>query len=214
LIIDVKYDESKTRHLQRNTILNQTFRLFIDKGIQNVTMQDIAEASSIQRRTLYYYYNNKEALAVELINCFMGESKKILLHIPNYFDTGYARLEYMLHTFLDYLLNNEDVVLFTVQTDYYFQKNYGETNGIKGIMFTDDFIEPSFLSELKQGIEDGSIKKQYAYNMEEVFFIILSSIFSLVQRLLFREDIIRIESGYDRKSISVLIDVLLSGLKA
>jgi AcrR family transcriptional regulator len=214
VIIDVNYDESKTKYIQRNTILNQAFRLFIDKGIQNVTMQDIAEASSIQRRTLYYYYNNKEALAVELINCFMGESKKLLLHIPNYLDTGYARLEYIFHTFLDYMLNNEDVVLFTVQTDYYFQKNYGETNGIKGMMFTDDFIEPTFLSELRHGIEDGSIKKQYAHKMDEVFFVLLSSIFSLAQRLLFREDIIKMESGYDRKSISVLIDVLLSGLKA
>lgn len=216
MIFDVKYDESKTKQNQRNKILNQAFRLFIDKGIQNVTLQEIAEACSIQRRTVYFYYKNKEDVAVELVRNVILEFKRVSVasNIPDYLDTGYARVEYIMHTFLDYLLKNEDVVLFTVQADYFFHKNYGETNA--GNAFISVYQEHAQMiqDDLQRGIRDGSIKKQYAENIDAVFFVSMSAIMSLAQRLLYREEIIKMESGHDRKSISLLLDVILSGLKA
>ncbi|CAH1202324.1 hypothetical protein PAECIP111891_02144 [Paenibacillus allorhizoplanae] len=216
MIFDVTYDESKTKQNQRNNILNQAFRLFIEKGIQNATLQDIAEACSIQRRTVYLYYKNKEDVALELVRNVILEFKRVSVSskIPDYLDTGYARIEYMLYTYLEYLLNNEDVVLFTVQADYFFHKSYGETNA--GNAFISVYQEHGqiFQNELQRGIKDGSIKKQYSQNLEAVFFVSLSAVMALAQRFLFREEIIRMESGHDRKSISLLVEVILSGLKA
>lgn len=212
--IDVQYDESRTKQLQRNVILSQAYRLIIEKGLQNVTMQDIAEASSIQRRTLYYYYSNKDAVAVELINCVINEFKNHTIYLPNYFTTGYARIEYIFHYFLDYLLANEDVVLFTVQADYYYNKNYGESNPGQSFQSIYGQLENVLYEDLERGMKDGSVKEQFANNAKEVFFVIGSSIIALAQRLLHREEVIRTEAGYDRSSLKLQVELLLSGIKA
>ncbi|OCT15983.1 hypothetical protein A8709_10205 [Paenibacillus pectinilyticus] len=216
MIFDVKHEESKTKQNQRNNILNQAFKLFIEKGIQNVTLQEIADACAIQRRTLYFYYNNKEDVALELVKNVILEFKKVSVvsNIPDYINTGYARIEYMLYTYLDYLLKNEDVVLFTVQADYFFHKTYGSANADNAFISIYEGQEQIFQNELQRGIKDGSIKQQYAHNIEEVFFVSSSAVMALAQRLLFREEIIKMEAGYDRKSVSLLVEVILSGLKA
>ncbi|SEM56080.1 TetR/AcrR family transcriptional regulator [Paenibacillus sp. OV219] len=215
-MLEVNYDESKTKHIQRNKILNQAFRLFLEKGIQNVTMQDIAEAAFIQRRTLYFYYKSKDDVALELIKCTMSEFRKITseLKIPTYLTTGFARIEFILNAYLDYFLHNEELILFTVHSDYYFHKSY--SNEHEESSFTSFYEESrrSIQQELNRGIEDGSIKEKYAKNIEEIFFISASAILSLTQRLLYRGEIIKSESGYDRKSLSLLVDVILQGLKA
>ncbi|MBB6480967.1 TetR/AcrR family transcriptional regulator [Spirochaeta isovalerica] len=60
------YDDSRTLNKKRGEILEAAKVLFIDQGIDRVSMQMIAEASSITRRSLYNYYESKEKIAVDI----------------------------------------------------------------------------------------------------------------------------------------------------
>lgn len=51
---------------RREAMLSEGFRLFASKGIEAVTMQDVANASGVGIATLYRYYSTKLALVLEI----------------------------------------------------------------------------------------------------------------------------------------------------
>jgi AcrR family transcriptional regulator len=53
---------SKRNELQRQSILEATSRLFIDKGFGGTNFNDIADALGVTRTALYYYFPSKESL--------------------------------------------------------------------------------------------------------------------------------------------------------
>ena len=52
--------------LKRNTFLEKGFELFSEKGIEAVTMQDVAQASGYGVATLYRYFNSKPELVIAI----------------------------------------------------------------------------------------------------------------------------------------------------
>ena len=48
------------------TILQAATRLFIERGFDGTSMNEIAEALGVTRTAVYYYYKNKEAILVAL----------------------------------------------------------------------------------------------------------------------------------------------------
>jgi AcrR family transcriptional regulator len=48
--------------LQRQSILEATSRLFIDKGFGGTNINDIADALGVTRTAVYYYFQSKEAI--------------------------------------------------------------------------------------------------------------------------------------------------------
>jgi AcrR family transcriptional regulator len=54
-------------------ILEAAFNVFADKGLRAATMQEIAEAASITKGTIYLYFESKEALFVETVRAQFEE---------------------------------------------------------------------------------------------------------------------------------------------
>jgi len=46
----------------RHTILTVAYNVFADRGIDNTTMDDVAKASGLGRRTIYTYFKSREEL--------------------------------------------------------------------------------------------------------------------------------------------------------
>lgn len=51
---------------QRKNILKTSFDLFKNKGYNNTTTREIAQASGIRKGLLHYYYNQKEDIIIEI----------------------------------------------------------------------------------------------------------------------------------------------------
>lgn len=62
---------------RRNEILGAALEVFIEKGYDKASMDDIVRASGLSKGTLYWYFKNKEALFVDLIG-FIGEQFMIV----------------------------------------------------------------------------------------------------------------------------------------
>jgi AcrR family transcriptional regulator len=52
--------------INKNKILNSARTLFIEKGMNETTMQDVAVLSGLSRRTVYRFFAEKETLAYEV----------------------------------------------------------------------------------------------------------------------------------------------------
>lgn len=60
------YGDSRTLQKKRRDILEGAKDLFIKKGIEQTSMQMIADSASITRRSLYNYYESKDLIAVDI----------------------------------------------------------------------------------------------------------------------------------------------------
>lgn len=60
-----KAEENKKK--KRDALLSQAYTLFINKGISNTTIADIAHSAKIGKGTFYFYFRDKEDLIEHLI---------------------------------------------------------------------------------------------------------------------------------------------------
>ena len=97
---------------KKNALLNTAFKLFLDKGINNTSVDDITKKSGIAKGTFYLYFKDKYEVQEELI---VRESKKLfdnaLLKASNKrFKTLSEELIFIIDDIID-KLNNEKILL-------------------------------------------------------------------------------------------------------
>lgn len=54
--------------IMRDTIINKSCELFLNLGFKSVTMDEIANAIGVSKKTIYKYFSNKTALVTEVTN--------------------------------------------------------------------------------------------------------------------------------------------------
>ena len=58
----------KEKAQRRNLLIDAAEKVIFEKGIENATMDEIAEAAEFSKGTLYYYFNNKNDLYLAINN--------------------------------------------------------------------------------------------------------------------------------------------------
>lgn len=151
-----------TRHSksQRNTILACAEELFIQRGVENVTMSNLAEAAGMTRATLYRYYDNKERVLWAIHNQQIEEfSKSYLPKLEQQDGTTYDRLSFFLHLLTGFYRENPASFRFL---DVFFQ-TYQEATTEPGkktyhMMHGDGFGSGDIVRILTKNFHDGSVK--------------------------------------------------------
>ena len=73
-IVERKEREKKRRH---NAIIDAAEKVFFSKGVENATMDEVAEIAELSKGTLYLYFKNKE----ELYHGIVARALEILLEM-------------------------------------------------------------------------------------------------------------------------------------
>lgn len=74
---------ARKRRAKRRAILDAAARHFADQGYHSARMADIAEDVGLQKAALYYYFESKEALLVELIRTRLGVALEALTAVTS-----------------------------------------------------------------------------------------------------------------------------------
>ena len=99
------------KEVTRQRILETGFRIFAEKSIDKVTMNDVADEAKIGVATVYRYFSNK-TLLVEAISAWAWEqyvSQTIKKEVVSG-ETAAKRFEYYLDSFLDLYRNHKDLL--------------------------------------------------------------------------------------------------------
>jgi len=116
---NVKRDAEREAE-RRLSLIQAGFNLFSEKGIENVSLKEVADQAKVGVATLYNYYQNKTKLVVA-ISAHMWES----IWKQKYSDTNlgefnnlnaYQRVEVYLDTIIDIYVNHPDILRFS--SDY------------------------------------------------------------------------------------------------
>ncbi len=178
------------------SILEEAEAYFVEKGIAESKMEEIAERIGVSRQTLYRYYSTKEDLAfaveVRVLNRILGRLKDLFLTAS---DLSLKELEsVMKQVSIDFLREHEQQIRFTAIFDSYFIK-------YQGLEYIDTIRSTvsSYPNPFKTIIE----KEQRMGNVSPLLDaavtgeMITHSMLSLSQRVLIRREALQAEYGFD-----------------
>ena len=202
------------RENQREWILEVAEDLFIQKGIEQVTIGDIAKASRLTRATLYKYFSNKEQMAQEIFKTITkGWRDRNERDVWGFQGNGYERLAYFLNHFFEYLFQNPREAGFAAELNYLYAKEWSTEMFAETMLVNLREDRQFVLESIQQGIEDGSLRKDMDPElMLAAFFNFISGIFSRLGEM---GDKVEKEFGMSTQAIFTQIcRIFLDGLKA
>ena len=150
-----------------NLILDVAFRLFMEKGYEHTSIQDIINnLGGLSKGAIYHHFKSKEDILVAVTDRMTAESNQMLAAIRDRSDlSGKEKLKTIFRESISRPVQND---IFTVAPDFH--------NNPK-LLFSllHDTMEnaaPNYiLPIIKQGIADGSIKTDYPEQLAELILL-------------------------------------------
>lgn len=174
------------RELKINHILEKAFELFSKEGIDNVTMNNIADKAEIGVASLYRYFSTKEELAIQCATkMWQIEKEKAngFFTTQEYFEkSGIAQLHSILSYFEDSFDSTQDFYRFIYYFDSYIKRQNIESNNLKEYENTIQEITETAFKSIEKGFFDGTISFPNE-NIQALTLTITHSVFSLAQKL-------------------------------
>ena len=149
-------------------ILDVAFRLFMEKGYEHTSIQDIIDQlGGLSKGAIYHHFKSKEDILVAVTDKITAESNQMLAVIRDRSDlNGKEKLQTIFKVSINRPVQND---IFTVAPDFH--------NNPK-LLFsllhdTIDNAAPNYiLPIIRQGISDGSIKTDYPEQLAELILLV------------------------------------------
>ena len=185
---------AKRHPIRKKEIVETAEKLFLKKGYQETTVDDILEATSLSKGGFYHYFNSKEEVLSESINIVMtdmlGELKPIVnnetldaLEKLKLFMKKKSELQQPKKEFAKYLG-------MLMRSDFTLHRYY--------LSLTKAYVD-LFAQIIKQGAEEGAFAVQYP---EETADILLGAVASFPQSAYLGE-YVNDDAKHKRYSISI-----------
>lgn len=163
------YTLARNKHPEETVhlILDVAFRLFMEKGYEQTSIQDIINhLGGLSKGAIYHHFKSKEDILVAVTDRMTAESNQMLAAIRDRSDlTGREKLKTIFKESISRPVQND---IFTVAPDFH--------NNPK-LLFsllheTIEEAAPNYiLPIIKQGISDGSIQTDYPEQLAELILL-------------------------------------------
>ena len=157
------YTAGKDWKLDRERhILESAFRLFSEKGIESVTMPEVANASGVGRATLYRYFASKLDLVVAIgtwkWNEYIAHHDAFVPLETHESMTGAQYLRFYLDSFLDLYRNHRDILRFNYNFNSYLQHESGTEAQRQPYLQMVGILHERFHRLCERGRRDGTLR--------------------------------------------------------
>lgn len=150
-----------------NQILDVAFRLFMEKGYEHTSIQDIlGNLGGLSKGAIYHHFKSKEEILEAVTDRMTKESNKLLALIRDRADvTGREKLKMIFRESLNRSVQDE---IFTAAPDI------SKSPTLLFSMFRDtvDEVVPNYiLPVIREGIADGTIRTDYPEELAELIIL-------------------------------------------
>ena len=157
-------------------ILKTAAKLFMELGVRNVSMDDVAKELSISKKTIYKHYQDKDRLVFDTISMRISEMEKNTSIIMSEEENPVFQIAKIADFVLQMNKNVHPSVLFDLQKFY--PKSYTHL-----VEHRNRYALQSVNQNLQKGIDLGLFRKDM--NRQRVARIYMCLIFSMFQNTLF-----------------------------
>lgn len=150
-----------------NLILDVSFRLFMEKGYEHTSIQDIIDhLGGLSKGAIYHHFKSKEDILEAVTNRMTEESNRMLADIRNRADlNGREKLQMIFRESLKRPVQDD---IFAVAPDM----SNNPRLLFSTMRDTVDEVAPNYiLPIIEQGIEDGSIQTDYPAELSELILL-------------------------------------------
>lgn len=204
----------ESKHRRRKSITETAEVLFLEKGFEKTTMQDIADAENIGVATVFRYFPKKEKLVVATAVRVMEKTAAIFETYAQMDMLCIEKLDKMFDFFMSFHLpkfRNQSALLDAFESYVALSPEPLEDiqNYYKAIAKTSKVFEQM----IEEGKEDGSIRTDI--EVTEAFISITYAFASFSRKLTIFQSISITESGYEyQKQQVILKNIFLDYLRA
>ncbi len=153
---------------RQNELIDIAEALFMEKGYDFTTIEEIVRKAKIAKGTFYYYFKSKNDILDAMLDRHIKEIGEFMKHIA--LTEGMNALEKMVEVFKFFDRYKNDQAAFV---DYI----HAERNATIHVRMEEKFVPifvNSFADVIKQGVQQGVFKTEYA--REAALAILVSSI--------------------------------------
>ncbi|HHX62555.1 MAG TPA: TetR/AcrR family transcriptional regulator [Epulopiscium sp.] len=182
--------------------------LFLEKGIDSVTMADIASHLSIGEASLYRYFGKKQTLVIDSSILIWNEIYDMLDRTPLK-TTGYENLESFYGLFLDVFQKHPDFFRFLEEFDGKILQSAMSNEELKTYEQTILKFKTVFDQFFQMGITDGTLKD--SIDKELFYYTTSHSLIGLCKKLATHPHVLSYEANIQPMTqIACLIQVCLN----
>ncbi|MDY2840886.1 MAG: helix-turn-helix domain-containing protein [Treponema sp.] len=189
-----KEEQDELKTLRMNRILDASFELFAERGIDTIAMTDIAKKAEIGVASLYRYFETKEDLAIEVAIHAWKKEEKIFHQVYSSSDydskTGFEQLRVLLNIFTTAIDSQTKFFRFIYFFDGFVKKENVDIERLSKYESIITNVNLIVLNALEKGVSDGSINYQKSENnhisnasIKEMHFTIMHALFSMAQKM-------------------------------
>ena len=215
-----KYKEEKDnlKNSRISRILESAFELFAEKGIDNVTMTDIAAKAEIGVASLYRYFETKEVIAVQTSIWAWERQKSIILPqlLTDTFKNanGITQLSIIFSMFIQLYENQVKFLRYIYFFDSYAVRIKIEKERLGEYEKTIESTKTLIAASIAKGIDDKSINAKYKESQDVLYFTLMHTLFSSAQKLSLSGDMLLMDELVNgKKELDLLSALLLDALK-
>lgn len=213
----MKYQEhiAELKSKKKDEVVVKAYWLFIEKGIDTVTLEDVAKEADISPATIYRYFGDKKTLLIECGKRFWEETYE--LNNPTKAKkfnqmTGYEQTEALMSAFIPALLKFPQHLRFLRYFDVYMEQCHVSQEELKGydesIIGWADYCR----NALTKGKKDHTIRADLRF---EPFYLTATHILlSLAQKLACSPELLPSDSlSTQKEQITLAVRILTEYIK-
>lgn len=212
-----------TSKRQQNTMLRSTkiltaaLKLFCEKGIENTSVEDVAREAEVGPATIYRYFETKVELAIQSgIAYWKKVSGNYLgkLEEKEYRESsGKEQMKQIFDILLRVFTEEFGFLKFLQEFDVFVQKHQISYERLAEYENTILDLKSYVIDALEKGLDDGSLK--FAYGVDEIYFSIMHTMLSLMQKLALGGKILSSDERIDLVlQVKIAGELLVKGLSA
>jgi AcrR family transcriptional regulator len=178
----------KLKHQRLQQTIKAAQELFSIKGIEQTSIQEIADRAEIGVASVYRYYENKTNIAVEAaIDIWKQWNAMIISHKPEG-DTGILKIDHLITTALNFFKEHPNFLHFVENFDNYISNLPEPPEKMQEYENTIYRHRPVIYAIIEEGLKDGSINNSLP--IREVINTTIHTIMALSQKLYLRGNVI------------------------
>ena len=147
---------------RRETMLKEGFRLFAEKGIEAVTMQEVAKACDLGIATLYRYFNTKLvfviAVGAKMWTEFFAEIEAEYARRGGEMMNAAEELDFYLSMYILLYREHRDLLRFNQNFNGYIVHEQAAEEQLRDYILSAELFAQKFHKLYEKGLRDGSIR--------------------------------------------------------
>lgn len=146
--------------IRRAEIIEVAKELFTDRGLQQVQMQEIADAAQLGVATLFRYFPKKELLVMAVANTMVEEMDQHIQYILTLPSNAFEKMEEIFDYYMQIVDENSMKLLrFHESFDLYMSISINELGDLTEFFAPREKFAATILKLVELGKEDGTIRQ-------------------------------------------------------